>query len=280
MQASVWFRCLTAVLPLMLVLALPAEAGYAEDAVPPVEEEDEAPLEGEAKKKHAKEVKAILKSLTKEKNKQVVVRRIQGLGAKGTRAGRDALMKFVKGNKNHAHVAEAFTALRKIGDKKSIEFLCGKLALRNKNFLIAQTAANELAEAKDPRAVAPLLEVMTGKGTKIEIVGACAKAVAQSAPEDERVVEVLFKYSHHKKDTIRSYTLEALGYLGTDEAIARLKDALEKDKNTRARGAAATGMGHSKRQECIPYLKAALGRDKSMTVKDAVYEAMKKIEGG
>ena len=90
----------------------------------------------------------------------------------------------------------------------------------------------------------------------------------------------MFKQSHHRKDTIRSYTLEALGYLRSDEAIARLEDALFNDKNTRARGAAATGMGNSNRSDTIPILRRALAADNAMTVKDACMTSITRLQGG
>jgi HEAT repeat protein len=238
---------------------------------------DEPELTGEAKEKHAKEVKAHLAALRGEKNLEIVRGTIQRIGSSGTRSGRDALMVFATGNKNQEFVSESFKALAKIGDKKAIEFLCGKNALRSGDFLVQQAAADALGEARSPLAVGPLLDVLTSPFTKIEVTGSVSRAVARSAPKDERVVETLFKLADGVKDTIRANAIEALGYLGSDRAMKRLQDALVNDKNTRVRGAAATGMKNSKRKDMIPSLEIALKIDKSMTVRDAIQTALTEL---
>lgn len=239
--------------------------------------DDEPELTGEAKEKHQKEVKAILESLRAEKNLEIVRGAIGRLGAGPTRAGRDALMAYATGNKNHEFVTEAFKALAKIGGRKSIEFLCGKNALRSDNFLIQQSAADALGEARSPLAVGPLLDVLTNPSTKIEVTGSVSRAVARTAPKDERVQETLFKLCDAVKDTIRANALEALGYLATDRAMARLTDALQHDKNTRCRGAAAIGMKNSKRKDMIPVLDAQMPGEKSLTVKSEIQTAIAEL---
>jgi HEAT repeat protein len=254
--------------------APPAPAAPAASPTPTGEEPE---LTGEAKDKYAKELKAHLDALRGEKNLEIVRGSIQRIGSSGTRAGRDALMVFATGNKNQEFVSESFKALAKIKDKKSIEFLCGKNALRSGDFLVQQAAADALGEARSPLAVGPLLDVLTSPFTKIEVTGSVSRAVARSAPKDERVVETLFKLADGVKDTIRANALEALGYLGTDKAMDKLKDALVNDKNTRVRGAAATGMMNSKRKDMIPALEAALKLDKAMTVRDAIQKALTEL---
>jgi HEAT repeat protein len=261
----------------LVVLAVPAPAEE-EVAQPPPPVEEEPELTGEELKAHRKAVRDIVKALDSEKNRVLVAGEIERLGAEGSRVSRDALIEFTDGNKNQEYIDKAFQALAKIGGTVALEFLCGTSALRSRDFLVQQSAAQALAKVKDERATAALLDVLTGKRTKIEIIGACALAVAQSAPEDPRVRDVLFEYASHRKDTIRSNCLEALGYLATDEVIERLRDALMNDGNTRARGAAAKGMEHTKRRECIPYLQEALAADKSMTVKNACMNALQALE--
>ena len=97
---------------LVFLLALPAALLHAEEPAtpPPVEEEPE--LEGEAKRQHEREVKARLKELEGEPNRALVVAHIERMATEGTRVARDALIGFVKGNKNQEHVAKAFTAPR------------------------------------------------------------------------------------------------------------------------------------------------------------------------
>jgi HEAT repeat protein len=259
-----------------------AFAGADEPAEAPVATplEDEPELEGEEKRRHEREVKALVKELQDEPNGSLVLSRIERLAAEPTRVVRDALIAFARGNKNQEQISKSFLSLAKVGGKVAIEFLCGNDALRARDFLVAQSAANALAEAKDDRATGPLLDVMTDRRTKIEVVGACAIALGKSAPADERVVEALFEYASHRKDTIRSYALEALGFLATDEALARLVEALATDANTRARASAATGMKNSGRAECIPHLERALAEDKALTVKDACSEALRVLRGG
>lgn len=250
-----------------------------DETTAPVEEE-EPELEGEAKKAHDEAVKKLVKELKGEKNREFVSQRISALGTEGSRVSRDALMIFATGNKNQEYVDHAFRALATIGGKKAIEFLCGKEALRSKDFLVQHSAAEALASAKDQRAVGPLLDVMTSKRTKIKVVGACALALGQVAGKDERAVEVLLKYSHDKKDTIRAYVIEAIGYLGTDEAVQRITDAIENDKNTRVREYAARGLGHTKRDDVLPLLKKVAGETDAHTVRDACMWAIQEIQGG
>lgn len=269
---------------LLLLLAFdagtsPARAEDEGETTAPVEEE-EPELEGDAKKAHEAEVKRLVKELKEEKNREFVSRRIETLGAEGSRASRDALMVFATKNKNQEYVDHAFRALAKIGGKKAIEFLCGKNALRARDFLVQHSAAEALATAKDERAAGALLDVMTSKRTKIKVVGACAVALAQSAGKDERAVEVLFKYSEHRKDTIRAYCVEALGYLATDEAVARLKEVLQSDKNTRVREYAAMGLGHTKRTDVLSLLKETAAEETAHTVRDACMTAIEEIQRG
>ena len=249
-------------------------------APPAAQGGDEPELTGEAKAKHDADVKAILADLRSEKNLEIVRGKIQRLGAEGRRAGRDALIVYATGNKNQEFAAETFRALAKVGGKVAVEFLCGKVGLRSADFLVAQSAADALATAKNPLAVAPLLDVMTAAATKAEVVGSCAKAVAQTAPADEKVAEALFALGGHRKDTIRSYALEAIGYLGTDRAMKRLETALFEDKNGRARQSAAVGMQNSGRRDMIPVLERRLKDETAFQVKDAVQTAIRKLSGG
>lgn len=276
-RASVVLSFLVLFLVLAVGEVLPLSADESSSAPPEEEEQDEPVLKGAAKKKHDKAVKAILTRFRKEKNRVLVAGAIEQLGVSATRVDRDALIRFSSGSKNQEYINKAFLALGKIGGKTSIEFLCGKNALRSKHFLVAQSAAHALALAKDDRATGPLLDVMLAKRTKTEVMGACALALGQSAPEDARVHEELLKYTRHKSDTRRAYALEGLGYLASDVAIERLKEVLKKDKNARVRGSAAKGMENSKRRDCIPALQAAIDSEKAFTVKEACMQAIRML---
>ena len=284
MRARWVARCLGVLIATMVAGALPAAAGDPPAPAPPPPAaatkalpDDEPDLVGEAKEKHDKEVKSILESLKGEKNQQIVRDTMVKLGAAPTRAGRDALILYATGNKNQEWASAAFTELGNIGGKKSIEFLCGKSALRSADFLIQQSAAEVLGKVKSPLAVGPMLDVLTAPGTKIEIVSSISRAVAQTAPKDDRVIETIFKLADAVKDTIRANALEALGYLKSDRAIEKLKDSLVHDKNSRCRGAAARGMKNSARRELIPVLEAAVGSEKAMTAIEEINTAIAEL---
>ena len=87
----------------LLLLGVAALLGLgpvsAEEESSTAPEPEDPVLEGEAKKKHAKEVKALVEWLNEEKNREVVELRIRELGARKTRAARDALIAFVPGNR-------------------------------------------------------------------------------------------------------------------------------------------------------------------------------------
>jgi HEAT repeat protein len=253
----------------------PPAAPPAAPAPVPAEEPE---LVGEAKERHEAEVKDILKELTKEKNREAVRMRIETLGAGKSRAARDALILFAEKSGNQEFTKHAFTALGKIGGKKVVEFLCGKDALRSGDFLVQQAAADALGEVRNPLAAGPLLEVLTAKGTKIEVMGSVARAAARSAPKDDRVVETLFRLVEHKKDTIRANAMEALGYLASDAAMNRLAEALQKDDNSRVRGAAAAGIGHSARKDMIPVLSGAMAAENALNVKSEIQKAITALE--
>jgi len=256
------------------LLALLAEAN------PYLAPSDQEPdLQGRAKRRHKDVVSTHLAFLEDGKGHGLLVDRIAVLGTRKTRGSRDALIEFATNRKSKEYVAAAFEAIARIGGVRSIEFLCSKDGLRSGDFLVAQTAAQALGLPRDPRATKALLDVMTNRRTKIEVVFACAISLAKSAPQDEEVVATIFEYSRHQKDTIRAGAVEALGYLRSDDAVARLKDVLVSDKNTRVRCAAAWGMGHTGRTELIPVLRAALEGDNSHTVRTAVLDAVKELQG-
>lgn len=260
------------------VPALREFLGYAHPWLLP--SDDEPTLRGKPKSRHAKIVKKHLAYLKGNKNQGLMVDRIKDLGTRKNRGARDALMKFAASRKSKEYVSGAFFALAEIGGRIAIEFLSGPKALGSKDFLVAQQAALALAEAKDAAAIDAILAVLHKKGTKIEVVSACCIALAKSAPKDERVIKAVFEHSRHGKDTIRSGAAEALGYLASDEAVGRLTVLLQTDKNTRVRGAAATGMGHTRRPELIPVLRKAISADNAHTVRTAAHEAIQKLQKG
>jgi HEAT repeat protein len=242
---------------------------------------DEEPvLEGEAKKAHDAEVKRLVEHLLDRKSQDLIEEKIGEVGAQGTRAARDALIRFVTGRKSKRHVQRAFEALARIGGKVAVETLCGKEALRSRDAFQAQLAADALALAKDPRAVGPLLDVMTARGTKTIVVGAAAIALGKSAAGDEKASATILESSRDKRATVRAPVVEAHGFLAGDESYARLLEALADDDNAVVRAAAATGLGHAGRAEAIDVLEKATGEERSSSVREAIVLAITKLRGG
>ena len=246
----------------------PKDAGAA-----PKREDPE--LTPEQQKVHDAEVAALLKKLRSEKNKEMVESQIANLGAQGTRAGRDALIRYCHGNKNQEYLRHAFLALAKVGGETVLEFLSGDEALVCNDFFTQQSAAMALGNAGDARAVAPLLAMVDARGTKIEVQGACLIAIGKCGRRDAGAREALLRYCDHKQDTVRANALEALGYLQTSEAVTVLAEHLASDKNTRCRGAAATGLGWTKLKDAVPFLQEAADSDSAFTVRDCAMKAMK-----
>jgi len=241
--------------------------------------DDEPKLDGKNRARHEKIVKEHVAYLEDNKHQGLLVDRIKDLGTRKNRSVRDALMRFAATRKSKEYVAEAFFALATIGGRVGLEFLCGPKALRSKDYLVAQQAALALGTAKDGRALSALLEVLNLRGTKIEVVSACCLALAKSAPEDEIVIQEIFRHCEEPKDTIRAGAAEALGYLKSDAAVQRLQQLLQVDKNTRVRAAAALGMGHTGRTELIPALRKAIAEDKAHTVRTSALEAIRELQG-
>ena len=273
-------RIALATLTLLALLIGTLSPVRADDEPPVAAEEEEPELEGAAKRKHDKEVKKIVRYLHKEKFWTKVQSRIDQLGKGGTRVDRDALMRYIATNKNSERINYALKALATIKGKKTLEFICGKKALRSRDSLVQIYAAEALEILKDKRAVDPLLEVMTSKRTKTKAVCACALAMARLAPENEEVIKALMELTLHRKDTIAAYAISALGYVKTDEALERIVDALHNDSNTRVREYAARALEAGKRTEALNELRKAYVKEDTRVVRDAIVSAIKALEGG
>ena len=246
----------------------------------PPKEPTEPPLEGEPLEKYKAELAKHLKVLRTEKNGEVVLGYVKQLGATWSRAGRDALIQWAKGNKNQEQVRAAFDALAKLTDAKATWFLCGKDGVRSKDFLVQQSAVQALGEARNPKALEPMLDVMRDPAVKIEVQGAMCLALAKTSPADARVVEQVHLCADDKRDTVRAYAAEAMGHLAGKESYERLLWFLAEDANTRVRAAAATGLGLTGRKEAVPALQKAIEVDKSLTVRSAASDAITKISSG
>lgn len=237
-------------------------------------------LTPEEQKKHDLEVKKLVAELKAQRNKDMMQSRIEQIGAGGGRVARDALMAFAKGNSNHEFVATTFKALSGFKGKTVLEYLCAPDALKAyNNFLVQIAAADALGEMKDPRAADPLIEVAKHPKTKIEVASACCHAMVKADPKSSKVAECLMTHSAAKDDTLRANAVESLGGLKSEEAYKRLLEVLEKDGNTRVRGAACTGLKDLGRKDALPALQKAAKGDKSDTVRTLAMEAIKALGG-
>jgi HEAT repeat protein len=255
----------------------PAPPAPAKDAPKPKQDADaDPPLDAAAQKAHDEQVAFWVKRLRTEKNREMVRQQIENLGQEKSRAARDALIEFTKGNSNQEFVKHAFDALARIRGKTVVEFLCGRDALASRDFFVALSAAEALGSIGDRRAVDPLMEVVDSKTVKIEVQGACLQALASCGKGDAAAEDALFRYAEAKGDTVRANALEALGRLGADDAVKVLAKHLKDEKNTRCRGAAATGLGRTGRKDAIPYLQAALD-DEALTVRECVRSALSSL---
>lgn len=258
------------------VAPVPAYAGDPPGTARPRDPEDEPPLDGDAKKEYDRDYAAYLKQIRGEKNRELVRTTMQQVAAKG-RAGRDALIEFARTTSNQAYIEYAFESLAAVRGKVVREFLTGKGGVRSGDSYVQIAAAKALGTTKDRKAVPALLEVVDAKSTKIEVQGACLIALGKTGRGDAGAAEALARWAETKADTVRANALEGLGWLATDEAVAKLTDHLKTEKNTRCRGAAATGLGHTLRKDVVPVLEAALAADDAMTVKDCISSALKEL---
>ncbi len=260
----------------MIALLAAASVGVCGDE-PQVDRRADPVLTAEQQAEHDAEVKKHLEVLLDLENKEMVRRQVSALGTNGSRAARDALIEYSRSQKNHAYLTFAFEALADIGGPVVLAHLTGRDGLAAKDFMKQLAAAKALGEMKDADGIEPVLELLNGRRTKIEVKAACCIALAKMGPEDERCIDAVMRYSAHKKDTIRANAVEALGYLGSGDALARLLHVLVKDKNTRVRGAAARGLGILKNPEAIPALQKAAADDSSLTVKDEAIWALEQM---
>jgi HEAT repeat protein len=239
--------------------------------------DEDPPLEGAAAAEHAKAVKQVVAFLRGEKNRETVRRQIEALGRSKKREDRDGLIEFARGNSNHEFVGYAFRALAQIGGKTVLLHLTGKDALRSGEFLVQVAAGEALASMKDKRATPALLEVLDGRLTKIQVQAACLEALGVCAQGDAAAIAAVMRFADHKHDTVRTSAYWAVGDLRTDAGYALLADRLRTEKNTRCRGAAATGLGRTGRKEAVPLLEKAAAEDDADTVRECAEQALRTL---
>lgn len=275
---------------LVAALAAPFSSAVADDKPPAPAAPPRAPkitdpkllpdpvLTPEAQKKHDEAVAALVKQLRAEKNKEMVELQIGNLGKQASRASRDALIEYCRGNKNQEYLDHAYKALALIGGTTVLEYLTGKEALRCDDFMTNVSAAEALGDSKDARAIPHLIAILDGKSPKIEVQGACLIALGKcGGTKSKEAADAILERCSAKQDTIRANALEAYGYTGAKDAVAFLAEHLANEKNTRCRGAAATGLGWTKQKEAIPFLQTAANGDDSQTVRECAMNALKAL---
>lgn len=288
---SVRVRAVTRVVAALVVAA--AGAARADDPKPPApttppapaakpapaaDKDADPPLDAAAQKQHDDQVAFWLKRLRGEKNREQVRLQIEQMGREPNRAVRDALIAFATGNSNQEFVTHAFRALSSIKGKTVVEFLCGREALRSRDFLVQVSAAESLGSMRDARAVDALVEVASSSSVKSVAQAACVDALAAcSVPPAPAVSELWFRLAEAKADNVRASALQAVGLTATDEAVKVLTAHLKSEKNSNCRGAAATGLGNTKRKDVVPVLEAALAADDSLVVREAIDGALRRL---
>jgi hypothetical protein len=258
---------------LLLGFASPGALGAEE----PASVEEEAPLEGEAKKQHAQDVSKFDKRYKAIKNRDELLQMLNELESTGSRAARDWLMDYAKVVKSAEYRLRAFEALTRIGTAKGISFLCGKYGVRAADSIVQNQAVEALGKAPDRRAVAALLDALGDGAVKMETRGAICLTLGKTAPDDAKVQETLYRQLEDRRDTIRAKAIEALGYVKDDRSFTLLLDTLTKDKNPLLREGAAKGLKHAGRQEAVAALKAAVANESAQPVRGAAIDTLKAL---
>jgi HEAT repeat protein len=96
-------------------------------------------------------------------------------------------------------------------------------ALKDKNPNVRAEIAKILGKKRDPRAVAPLLELLKGDEQRVHLEVINALGIIA----DQRAVAPLLLELHHKERDIRIYAVEALGQIGDARAIEPLLPLLQ-----------------------------------------------------
>lgn len=266
-----------------ILWALRAAAPWAEEpasspALPQVEG-PEAPLDGELKRQYDADMIAYAKEFRSAREPGAVETVMRRLAALPGRAGRDAVIRHVRGAKDPQLMNLAVNLLAKRSDGVSLRFVCGPDGLgRMAGHEMDQWARNAIDSARNPAVVPYLLEVAADRRSKAIVIGVAVRLAAGLAPKDPRVGEAAFRVARDRRPEARYPALEALGHVGTPEAVAFLLEAAEKDSDWYARGSAYTGLANAKRFDLLPRLRALLAKEGSHAVRTEGGEAIKKLE--
>jgi HEAT repeat protein len=102
--------------------------------------------------------------------------------------------------------------------------------LQDKNRAVRSEAARSLGDAKDPRAVEPLVAALNDKGVRLSAITALGKI------GDSRAAEPLIAALKDTDDVVRAYAAQALGRIGDTRAVEPLIAALNDTNSPVAKG--------------------------------------------
>lgn len=203
-----------------------------------------------------------------------LVDRIRELATRGEPADRDALIVVATNRRSPRHQEAALDALGRIGDAASVDYLCSKQALGQRNPRGQVFSAVALGQARDERAIPALVGSLRKKRQRPEMIHACLVALARIAPNRESIEARLLDYAKRPWSRVRSGAMDALGWAATPEATSRLVQALADDASAQVRTSAARALARTRRPEAKPALEKASKSDSSSAVRAAATRSL------
>lgn len=183
------------------------------------------------------------------------------LGEPGFTALREALR-----DKNAAVRASAASGLGEAKDRRAVEPLIAALA--DKIPLVRARAATALGKIGDKQAIASLVAALQDKAAPVR--GAVAAALGEF--KENIIAPPLIERLIDKDGSVRAAAVASLGKLKTKETLPPLLSALQ-DKSPRVRAAAAIALGKLKNKQALEPLIAAL-KDKDQRVRRVAATAL------
>jgi HEAT repeat protein len=181
----------------------------------------------------------------------------------------DTLIEALKSSDANAR-ERAASALGKLEDKQATRPLIALLSDRESR--VRQSAAEALGKLGDKEAVEPLIALLADRETNVRR----AAVEALDKLGDDRAVKPLAALLADKDSNLRSTAREALVKL---EAVDVLIEAL-KQSNPVARIEAARALGRLGDRKAIEPLNNLLQTETDESVKSAVKDALKQLQGG
>jgi HEAT repeat protein len=236
------------------------------------ESKEEEPKETAEQIERAERLGKMLES----RNKLEVTRGLELLGELKTPTAGDLLMDFIRASKNVEHSTYAIRALGWKGNKRAVDFLCGRDGLRAKNILLGEASARALREIADRRAIPSLIEAIKGK--KYVVVAAAIEAVVHLDPDAEGLADLMIKKARDRDDMIRMSVATAMGTLEDPKILKPLMKLAERDGNALVRENACRSLGRIADPKAMPVLEKILRKDMNQNVRGAAREAYDRCE--